>query len=178
MKFFLRMSLVVVVLVGALMVGSQFLPSQFRVERSVTIAAPPARVFPAIGDLARWREWAPWHVRDPEMEVTYSVLTDCEGAWMAWQSRREGRGRVTIVRRVSPESLLYRQEFEGMPLEVRGAFALVRGGAGQTIVTWRVEGTLGRSPLVRWFGMLQERLQGPELERGLAALQTRIESGR
>jgi uncharacterized protein YndB with AHSA1/START domain len=178
MKWFLRMSVVVVLLVGALMVGGLLLPSQFRVERAVTIAAPPTEVFRLVGDLHHWREWAPWHQRDPQLEVSYSVRTDREGSWMTWQSRREGRGRLTVQRRVPPELLHYQMQFEGMPLEMSGTLALVSDGAGRTIVTWRVEGALGRSPLLRWFGRLQEWLQGPELERGLQRLQEQVERKR
>ena len=35
-------------------------PSEFKVERSAKIAAPPAAVFDQVNDFHKWEAWSPW----------------------------------------------------------------------------------------------------------------------
>lgn len=50
--------LAAIVLVFAFVVA--LLPSDFRVARSATIAAPPAVVFSQVNDFHKWMAWSPW----------------------------------------------------------------------------------------------------------------------
>jgi len=46
-------------------------PSDFRVTRSATIAAPPETVFSQVNDLHRWEAWSPWAKLDPAAKNSY-----------------------------------------------------------------------------------------------------------
>lgn len=176
MRFLLRFSLAFALVVAVLAAIGLVLPRSYRVERTVTVAAGPAAVYPLVGDLARWREWSPRAVRDPQMQVTFSAVTTGAGAWTEWRSASQGGGRAEIVAVEAPERVQYRMVFVDMPVIGEGTFRLVStGGGARTLVTWTSEGRLGWSPLVRWFGLLMRRLEGRELEQGLAALQARVE---
>jgi hypothetical protein len=59
----------VVIVVFLIIVALQ--PPDFRVARSVTIAAPPDAVFPHVNELKKWEAWNPWGKIDPAMKLTY-----------------------------------------------------------------------------------------------------------
>ncbi len=56
------------VLVALFVVVVALQPSEFQVERTATIAAPPADVFAQVNDLHKWDAWSPWAKLDPERE--------------------------------------------------------------------------------------------------------------
>jgi len=176
MRYLLRFSLAFALIVVVLGLVGLVLPRTYRVVRAVAVAAPPATVYPLVGDLARWRDWSPWAARDPRMETTFAATTTGPSAWTQWRSTSQGGGRAEILEARPPELLRYRMSFVGLPVDCDGTFALVGTGGGRgTHVTWTSEGRLGWSPLARWFGLLLRRAEGRELEQGLEALRTRAE---
>ena len=67
-------------------------PSSFRIERSATIAAPPAAVFAQVNDFHNWEAWNPWQKVDPGVKNTYS------GAPRVPAPRSPGRATRTSAR--------------------------------------------------------------------------------
>lgn len=176
LRYLLRFSLAFALIVVVLALVGFVLPRSYRVVRTVEVAAPPAAVYPLVGDLARWREWSPWAVRDPQLNATFSPSTTVVGAWTEWRSPRQGGGRAEITAAQPPELMRYRMSFIGVPVASDGSFELVATGGGRgTHVTWTSEGRLGWSPLARWFGLLLRRAEGHEQEVGLEALRARAE---
>jgi hypothetical protein len=58
-KFLIVLAVIVaIVAVFAGVVAMQ--PSEFRIARSATIAAPPADVFAQVNDFHNWDAWSPW----------------------------------------------------------------------------------------------------------------------
>lgn len=176
MRYLLRFSFAFAVIVVLLALVGLVLPRSFRVVRSVAIEAPPAAVFPLVGDLAHWRDWSRWYALAQELEVKFSATTSGVGAWTEWRSPRDGGGRAEILEALPPEKVRYRMSYVGIPVDTEGTFEVVgtAGGRG-THLTWTSEGKLGWSPLARWFGLLLRRAEGQELELGLAALKARAE---
>src|SRR5256885_13800906 len=73
-------------------------PSNYRVARSVVIAAPPDAVFPHMNELKKWEAWNPWGKADPNMKLTYGGPASGVGANYSWAGNREaGAGRATIT---------------------------------------------------------------------------------
>ena len=171
MRYLLRLSLAFV-LVGLTLAAAGFLlPRRYHAGRTVTIAAPPDRVYPLIGDISRWREWNVWFTRDPGMELRFSAATSGAGAWAAWRSARQGAGRLELQRVRAPEEVEYRLVPADLPVVSIGTLQVVgAAGGGRTIVTWRSEGDLGYSPVTRWFGLFLGPLFGADMEAGLEAL--------
>jgi hypothetical protein len=56
---------VVVLLVVVFLIVVAMRPSQFRVTRNATFAAPPEVVFPQVNNLHNWQAWSPWAKLDP-----------------------------------------------------------------------------------------------------------------
>jgi len=46
-------------------------PSEYRVARTATIAAPAPAVFAQVNDFHKWEAWSPWAKLDPAMKQTY-----------------------------------------------------------------------------------------------------------
>jgi hypothetical protein len=46
-------------------------PSEFDVERTANMAAPPATVFDQVNDFHKWEAWSPWAKLDPNAKITF-----------------------------------------------------------------------------------------------------------
>ena len=84
--------LAALVLIFVIVVSLQ--PSEFRVERSATIAAPQTSVFEHVNDLRKWDSWSPWAKLDPNAKVNFEGPESGQGAAMNWAGNDEvGRAR-------------------------------------------------------------------------------------
>jgi uncharacterized protein YndB with AHSA1/START domain len=175
MRFLLRAIAVLLALVLLLLAVGLALPSRFRVERSIEIAAPAARVYPLIAAPAAWKQWSVWNQRDPAMKIEYSGPAAGTGARWRWQSASEGNGEMEFTEAVPEQRVGYRLSFPDMGMQSAGALTLTPAAAGVK-VTWTNEGDMGRNPVNRWFGLFMDRLVGPDFEGGLANLKQRAEA--
>ena len=78
------LALAVVALAAALLLYAATQPDTFRVERSVTIQAPPDKVFALINDFHQWERWSPWENIDPAIRRSYSGAASGKGAVYEW----------------------------------------------------------------------------------------------
>ena len=67
-----------IVVVFIIVVAMQ--PSNYRVARSIVIAAPPDAVFPHMNELKKWEAWNPWGKADPNIKLTYGNPASGVGA--------------------------------------------------------------------------------------------------
>jgi hypothetical protein len=74
-----------------------------------------------------------------------------------------------------PNRLAYRLSFPEFGMQSKGLLRIVPDGAGVR-VSWTNEGDMGSNPLNRWFGLMMDRLVGPDFEGGLANLKRLAES--
>jgi hypothetical protein len=107
------------------------------------------------------------------MKLTYSNPTTGVGAWLAWESKSEGNGKMTISE-LSDAKVTYQLEFPDMGTSSTGSIEL-RAQAGGIEVVWVDVGDLGMNPMNRWFGLILEKLIAPDFERGLANLSRLVE---
>lgn len=169
MKILLKIVGALVALIVVLIAVGFFLSPKFNVERSITIKAPPEKVFGALADLKRWREWGVWYVRDPKMEITYTPATTGIGAKSSWKSASQGNGSARLTKIESPKHLEYEMLFEGFDRPSTGSYVL-EPAAGGTKVRWIMSGDVGSNPVSRWFAVFMDKLVGPDFEAGLAKL--------
>ena len=59
-------------------------PADFRVERSLVIAAPPAALFAQVNDHHKFAAWNPFLKMDPNVKNTYSGPDAGVGAVCSW----------------------------------------------------------------------------------------------
>lgn len=155
------------------------MPSQWRVERTVTVAAPISVVFPLINDLRRWPDWTAWdEAQDPSLRRQFGEgPTAGAGATMRWVGDEVGEGRLTIAESVPGRKVGYDLQLEHGGLLARGTIVLVPAQDGVR-VTWSTEGELGWSPLERLMGPWIVHAVGSDFDRGLAGLRRVAEGPR
>lgn len=166
---------IILLVVGAIVVAF-LLPRHAVVTRSVEIAAPPATVFPLIGDLRRFNEWSPWADVDPETVFTFTGPIDGVGQTLNWESddQRIGSGSMSIVA-IEPESRVDLNVDFGREGTMLASLTLEPAGNG-TRVIWMLDSDLGLNPIARYFGMMLDGMVGPDYEKGLDRLKVVAEA--
>src|SRR4051812_44061159 len=112
-----RFLVFLVLLLLALFVFLQSRSSEYRVERSLHIAAPQSAVYARLEDLHEWPRWSPWDALDPAPKRTFSGAERGQGAVYGWDGNAQvGKGSIVIEEARPPASLRYAVAFEA-PLE-------------------------------------------------------------
>ena len=167
----IAIALVAVVAAAAAFVAGR--PSQFRIVRSRTMAAPPEVVHALVNDFHKWIEWSPWEKLDPELKREYSGSPAGVGASYHWVGNNKvGEGRMTITDSQAPHRVTLRLEFL-KPWKATNTtqFEFVPGGSGTT-VTWTMTGTNNFMFKAMGLFMNMDKMVGPDFEKGLANLET------
>jgi uncharacterized protein YndB with AHSA1/START domain len=154
--------------------GGLLLSGRFHIERSVLVQAPPAKAYDLVADPRHWKEWSVWNRRDPAMKIEYFGEPAGAGSGWAWQSKSEGDGRMTLTGAEPGQRVAYELYFPDMGSTSTGELRFAPDGAA-TRVSWTMDGDMGRNPLMRWMGLLMDRMVGPDFDAGLANLKSRAE---
>jgi uncharacterized protein YndB with AHSA1/START domain len=152
-------------------------PDVFRVQRTIVVAAPPAKVFPLVDDFRRWGAWSPFEKLDPAMKRTFGATASGEGASYAWDGNgKAGAGRMEIVRSRAHSAIDVALHFR-RPLE-NDAKATFRFApeAGGTRVTWTMESPSPFIAKVMHVFLDAEAMVGADFARGLADLKALAEA--
>ena len=166
------------VLIVVFLVAAAMQPKEFRIARSVTIAAPATAVFPQLNDLRQTQAWSPWLQLDPAAKITYDGPASGVGASNAWVGNSKiGEGRQTIVASTPNELVRVKLEFlKPMEDTATAEFLLKPAGAGTT-VTWAMYGDKNYMAKVMCMFVSMDKMIGGDLDRGLANLKALAESG-
>jgi len=167
--------LLAVVVIGVIVFASTR-PDTFRVERSITIAAPPEKIVGFIEDFHRWRAWSPYEKLDPQMARTYGGSQKGVGATYGWSGKKSGEGRMEIVEVAPTSKVAIKLDFT-KPMQTHNiaTFTLAPKGSA-TQVTWAMDGP---SPLVaKVMGLFfdMDTMVGKDFETGLYNLKAAAES--
>lgn len=161
-------------LAAVLAVVGLVLPRQVRVQRTATVARPPAQVYALMNNMKRFNEWSPWAKLDPKTEYTFSGPDSGVGAKLEWKSDDPNVGKgMQVITSSTPESVKLDLEFGGQG-NSKVEYAFQPDGTG-TRVTWTMDSDLGNNPIGRWFGLMMDGMVGPDFERGLASLKSVVE---
>lgn len=169
--------LIFAILIAVLLIVASLRPSDFRVERSLTIAAPSDELFSEINDLRKAHTWSPWIELDRNAKIAFAGPAVGVGASSTWSgNNRLGEGRQTIVESRPNELVRIKLDFK-RPFEstATAEFALKPQG-DQTLVSWAL---LGRHNLffkTMCLFLNHDKMCGVHFERGLANLKSLAES--
>ncbi|CAM2067865.1 SRPBCC family protein [Sulfidibacter corallicola] len=175
MKFLKFAFIGVISVVLVLFIGSLFIPSEFKVERSIVIEAPTEQVFPMVNNLRNWKKWMVWARRDPNMTINYEGPEAGVDSKTSWQSETEGDGEMTITQSEPPTFVaysLYFPEFDSRSVTKMKLESVDNG----TRVTWTNEGDMGMNPMMKVFGLMMDGMVGPDFEAGLVNMKELLES--
>ena len=170
MKWVKRILFGLGLLVAAFVAIAFLLPSESNVSRSVVINAPVAKVFPLVNSLRSFYQWSPWSGIDPDMKVVFSGPESGKGARAVWTSKDPsvGNGSQVITESVENKRVTIALDFGDMG-KATAAYVL-RPEGQNTRVTWLFHTELGNNPVMRWMGLMFDKMVGDDYERGLARL--------
>jgi uncharacterized protein YndB with AHSA1/START domain len=168
-------ALVVIVVAFSVIVALQ--PSDFRVTRTATIAAPPEAVFVQVNNLHRWEAWSPWAKLDPAAKNTYEGPAAGVGAAFAWSGNRQvGEGRMTITDSRPNEAVRMNLEFI-KPFKATNITEFTFKPEGsQTVVTWTMSGKNNFISKAIGLFMDCDKMVGGQFEKGLAQMKSIAEA--
>jgi len=151
-------------------------PSEFKVERAATIAAPPANVFQHVDDLHKWDAWSPWAKLDPNAKNTFDGPSGGKGAAMSWAGNNDvGEGKMTISESRPNELVQFKLEFYKPMAGVADAEFTFKPEGGGTVVTWTMSGKNDFAGKAISLVMDCDAMVGGQFEKGLASLKAIIE---
>ena len=170
-------SLAVIVIVFVVIVATR--PSEYRVARTVTIAAPAPAVFAQVNDFHKWDAWNPWAKMDPAMKQTYEGASAGTGAVYTWIGNKEvGEGRMTLAESRPHELIRIDLEFLKPFAATSTAEFTFRPVGDQTAVTWSMAGKVNVVAKVIHLFVDMDRMIGANFEKGLADMKSVVEARR
>ena len=165
-KILIGLALLVIGIIAVALLKSP----DFRVERSLVIAAPAEKLFPYFDNHKKFNEWNPWAKMDPDAKNTYTGPDSGVGAVASWDGKMVGKGSATITECKENERIVERMNWLA-PMEGVSTveFTFRPEGDGKTKVTWAMYGkNEGLMAKVMSLFMSCEKMCGPEFEKGLA----------
>lgn len=168
-------ALVAIVVVLVVVIASR--PSEFRVERTATMAAPAPAVFAHVNDFHRWEAWSPYAKRDPGMRTSFEGPPAGVGAIYTWSGNHEvGEGRSTIIESRPNELVRIKLEFVRPFSGTSTADFTFRPESDRTAVTWSLAGRNNFIAKAMGLVMNMDRMIGGDFETGLAQMKSVVES--
>jgi uncharacterized protein YndB with AHSA1/START domain len=167
-----------VVLIVVILIYAAIKPSNFLIQRSMTIKASPNKLFPLINDLHKMQTWSAWETVDPTMKRSYGGEASGKGAKYAWEGNKEiGQGSMEITESTSPSKVALRLDFI-KPFEGHSTVEFTLEPKGDnTVVTQTMQGTnayIAKLMCLLFFN--QDKMIGGKFEQGLANLKAIVET--
>ena len=171
-----RILIVINVLLAVVLVVAATKPDTMRIERSIDISAPPAKIFAMLNDFHQWPQWAPQDKDDPTMTRTYSGAASGLGAVSEWRGKGStGNGRMEIVESVTDTRVTVKTDFV-KPFVAHNLNQFTLQPAGTTTrVTWTMQGSNLYVMKVMSIFINMDRQAVKHFEAGLANLKTAAE---
>ena len=167
----------VVVLIVLVVAVVAIQPSEFRVTRTATIAAPAPAVFAQVNDFHNWTAWSPWEKVDPAMKRSYEGAPAGVGAVYQWSGNNEvGEGRSTIVESRPDELVRIRLEFFRPFRATSNAQFTFKPDGERTVVTWSLDGDKTFVTKAVHLFINMDRMVGGQFEKGLADMKSVVEA--
>lgn len=159
--------MVVLVLVAVVFVVGNLLPDRVHVERKIIITAPPERVFSLVNNLKEFNRWSPWAAKDPNTQYRFEGPESGVGAKVYWSSENKqvGSGSQEIIESRPNEFVRTALDF-GAQGKASASFIVDSISEGSR-VTWGLDVDAEGSVIGRYFGILIDRMVGPDYETGL-----------
>ncbi|MBS1816146.1 MAG: SRPBCC family protein [Acidobacteria bacterium] len=171
-----KILLTLVIVIVAILIFAATKPDTYRVERSISISAPPEKPFALIDDFHHWDLWSPWAHLDPNVKVTYSGPSSGKGAVYAWEGNSKvGAGRMEILDDAPSSHVNIKLDFfKPMQGTSMTDFQLTPEGNG-TRVTWVMSGDMNYVSKVMCVFSSMDKMIGKDFEKGLQKMKTQAE---
>ncbi|MHC5538871.1 SRPBCC family protein [Singulisphaera rosea] len=152
-------------------------PSQYKVERSTTIAASPADVFTQVNDFHAWDAWSPWAKLDPASKSTFSGSSSGQGAVFAWAGNdKVGVGKMTLTESHPNDLIRIRLEFIEPFADTAQTVFTFKPEGPLTRVTWTMSGRSNFLGKAVCMFMNMDKVVGGSFEEGLVQMKSVVEA--
>ena len=152
-------------------------PSEFRISRSATMAAPAERVFAQVNDFHKWDAWSPWAKLDPNAKNSFSGPESGEGATFGWSGNDQvGEGKMTITESKPNELVRLKLVFIKPMEDSSDTEFTFKPDGDKTAVTWTMSGTYEtfmKKAICMFMNM--DKMVGEKFEEGLASMKAIVE---
>ena len=176
-KILLGVAAVIVLVVGVLALIVAMQPSEFRIERTTTIAAPAPAVFAQVNDFHNWQAWSPWATLDPAAKSSFEGAPAGQGAMFAWAGNSKvGEGRMTITESRPSELVRIKLEFVKPFAATNTAEFTFKPAGDRTAVTWSMFGHNNFLSRAVFLFVNMDKALGSEFEKGLASMKSAAEA--
>ena len=174
----LKKILIVIAVLAVALIGIVAMqPSEFRVARTTTIAAPAPVVFAQVNDFRKWETWNPWGKIDPAMKASYEGAPAGVGAAYAWAGNSEvGEGRMTVTDSRPNELIRIRLDFLKPFAGTSTAEFTFRPEGDQTAVAWSMTGHNNFIAKAICLFISMDKMIGDQFEKGLAEMKVAAEA--
>lgn len=165
-------AIVIVVALAATLGYAATRPDTFRVQRTISIKAPPEKILAQVNNFHDWSNWSPYEKLDPAMQRTFSGAASGPGAAYAWNGNdKAGAGRMEI-KQTSPSKTVIKLDFS-KPFEASNVaeFSVDTQGDSSN-VTWAMYGPAPYVSKVMGLFFNMDSMIGKDFEAGLANLKT------
>jgi hypothetical protein len=170
-----KTALVLVLLVAGVLLFALTKPDRFRVERRISIQAPPEKVAPLVADFHQWGRWSPWEKLEPGMKRSFDGAASGPGAVYAWEGDKVGAGRMEVLQ-AGPAGVQIQLDFI-KPIAGRNTAEFsFTPQAGGTDVLWAMHGPLPYVSKLMTVFVSMDSMIGKDFEQGLAQLKAAAEA--
>lgn len=147
------------------------LPSKVIVERGHEIHAPVEVIFDQVNNLHNWSNWSPWDRIDPKMVSSFDGPEAGVGAKKSWKSEHErvGNGSMKVIASHPYDSVVVELDFLENGKALAKHYFKINSNHSIT-ARWVMETDVGMNPIGKAFGLLMDKMVGPDFEKGLASL--------
>ncbi|MCX6285824.1 MAG: GyrI-like domain-containing protein [Bacteroidetes bacterium] len=176
MKTFKKIVIWILAIILVLILVSYVLPKTYKVERSVYIKSKPELIYDITSNFNKWKLWVPW-TKALDSTAVFE-LTGKEGQvgtiWK-WNGKVLGNGQMTATEFIPGQLLAYDLSFDKGKYQSKGKITIEKAG-DSCKVSWIDEGDLGYNPISRYFGLLMDKMMGPDFIKGLNKLKNVCEA--
>jgi uncharacterized protein YndB with AHSA1/START domain len=171
-----NIAIVVAILIAVLLAYAATRPDSFRLERSVTIKAPPEKAFALINDFHQWTAWSPWEHMDADLQRSYSGNAAGVGAVYQWEGKKTGVGRMEIMESLPASLIKIKLDFF-KPFEAHNTAEFTLQAQGDsTTVTWAMYGPSPFMSKLMGIFFSIDKMVGKDFEAGLEKMKAAAEN--
>ena len=166
-----KVALALVAVIACILLYAATRPDSFTVHRSMTMKAPPDKVFALVNDLHNWGQWSPWEKLDPAMKRTHSGAASGTGAVYAWDGNSDaGAGRMEITESVPSSKIVITLDFTKPWASSNTTLFELTPKGDSTTVSWTMSGPSPYITKLMTTFVSMDKLVGGDFEKGLSAI--------
>ena len=165
------------VLVVVVLIIAALKPNRFRIERSISIQAPPEKIFPHINNFRAWEAWSPWEKIDPSCQRNYSGAEAGVGAIYGWRGNKDiGEGRMEITESTPYSKVVLKLDFIKPFAGHNMVEFTLQAQDNTTTVTQAMYGESNFIPKLMGLCFNMDKMIGTKYEEGLASIKAIVEA--